>query len=43
MMSLVENNLWDSVLGAIKTKLQGESFETWFNPIGSKGLIKRSG
>lgn len=37
-MSLVESNLWDSVLGAIKTKLQGESFETWFNPIRFEGV-----
>ena len=29
----MESNLWDSVLRSIKTKLQGESFETWFNPI----------
>lgn len=38
MMSLVESNLWDSVLRAIKTKLQGESFETWFNPIRFEGI-----
>src|SRR6185295_9080999 len=38
MMSLVESNLWDSVLRAIKTKLQGESFETWFNPITFEGI-----
>ncbi len=29
----MESNLWDNVLRSIKTKLQGESFETWFNPI----------
>jgi chromosomal replication initiator protein len=40
MMSLVESNLWDSVLRAIKTKLQGESFETWFNPIRFEGIDK---
>ena len=40
MMSLVESNLWDSVLSAIKTKLQGESFETWFNPIRFEGIDK---
>ena len=40
MMSLAESNLWDSVLGAIKTKLQGESFETWFNPIRFEGIDK---
>src|SRR6185295_14583677 len=40
MMSLVESNLWDSVLRAIKTKLQGESFETWFNPITFEGIDK---
>ncbi|MBC8028724.1 MAG: chromosomal replication initiator protein DnaA [Pyrinomonadaceae bacterium] len=38
MMSLVETNLWDSVLRSIKTKLQGESFETWFNPIRFEGI-----
>jgi len=39
-MSLVESNLWESVLRAIKTKLQGESFETWFNPIRFEGIDK---
>jgi chromosomal replication initiator protein len=39
-MSLVESNLWDSVLRAIKAKLQGESFETWFNPIRFEGIDK---
>ena len=34
----MESNLWDSVLRAIKTKLQGESFETWFNPIRFEGI-----
>jgi len=38
MMSLVETNLWDSVLRSIKTKLQGESFETWFHPIRFEGI-----
>src|SRR5687767_4131779 len=38
LMSLVESNLWDNVLRAIKTKLQGESFETWFNPIRFEGI-----
>src|SRR6266513_5525371 len=38
MVSLVESNLWDSVLRTIKTKLQGESFETWFNPIRFEGI-----
>lgn len=38
MMSLVETNLWDSVLRALKTKLQGESFETWFDPIRFEGI-----
>ncbi len=37
-MNLVESNLWDNVLRAIKTKLQGESFETWFNPIQFEGI-----
>jgi chromosomal replication initiator protein len=40
MMSLVESNLWDNILRAIKTKLQGESFETWFNPIRFEGIDK---
>jgi len=38
MISRVENNLWDNVLSAIKTKLQRESFETWFNPIRFEGV-----
>ena len=38
MVSLVESNLWDTVLRAIKTKLQAESFETWFNPIRFEGI-----
>jgi chromosomal replication initiator protein len=38
MMSVAESNLWDSVLRAIKTKLQTESFETWFNPIRFIGI-----
>jgi chromosomal replication initiator protein len=37
-MSLVESHLWDNVLQSIKTKLQGESFETWFNPIRFEGI-----
>ncbi|MEK6280684.1 MAG: chromosomal replication initiator protein DnaA [Acidobacteriota bacterium] len=36
----MENNLWDSVLLSIKTKLQHESFETWFNPIRFEGIDK---
>ena len=40
MVSLVESSLWDNVLRAIKTKLQGESFETWFNPIRFEGIDK---
>jgi chromosomal replication initiator protein len=38
MIGVVENNLWDNVLRAIKTKLQGESFETWFDPIRFEGI-----
>ena len=34
----MENNLWDSVLRAIKPKLQIESFETWFHPIRFEGI-----
>ena len=37
-MSLVESNLWNNVLQSIKTKLQGESFETWFHPIRFEGI-----
>jgi chromosomal replication initiator protein len=37
-MGLVETNLWDDVLRTIKTKLQGESFETWFHPIRFEGV-----
>jgi chromosomal replication initiator protein len=36
--SIVENNLWDNVLRAIKPKLQVESFETWFHPIRFEGV-----
>jgi chromosomal replication initiator protein len=35
---VVENNLWDNVLRAIKPKLQTESFETWFHPIRFEGI-----
>jgi chromosomal replication initiator protein len=38
VMTLVESNLWDDVLSTIKTKLQRESFETWFNPIRFEGI-----
>jgi chromosomal replication initiator protein len=38
MMGLLETNLWDNVLRTIKTKLQGESFETWFHPIRFEGI-----
>ncbi len=38
MVSLVESNLWDNILSAIKSKLQGQSFETWFNPIRFEGI-----
>jgi chromosomal replication initiator protein len=38
MIGLVENNLWENVLRTIKTKLQGESFETWFHPIRFEGI-----
>ena len=37
-MSQVESNLWDNVLRAIKSKLQVESFETWFKPISFEGI-----
>jgi len=32
-MSLLESDLWENFLRVIKTKLQGDSFETWFSPI----------
>jgi chromosomal replication initiator protein len=38
MLDLQQTNLWDDILGSIKTKLQGESFETWFNPIRFEGI-----
>ena len=38
MVSLVESSLWDNILSAINSKLQGESFETWFNPIRFEGV-----
>ena len=38
MLDLQEADLWDDILSSIKTKLQGESFETWFNPIRFEGI-----
>src|SRR5215217_9375751 len=38
MVRLVESNLWESFRSAIHTKLQGESFETWINPISLAGI-----
>lgn len=38
MLDLQQTDLWDDILGSIKTKLQGESFETWFNPIRFEGI-----
>ena len=40
IVSLVDSNLWDSFLRVIRTKLQGESFETWFGPIEFDGIDK---
>lgn len=34
----MEINLWNQTLSSIKTKLQGESFETWFSPIRFEGI-----
>jgi chromosomal replication initiator protein len=34
----VESNLWERFRSAIKTKLHGESFETWINPISFAGI-----
>ena len=39
-MGLVESNVWDNFLCLIKTKLQGESFDTWFSPIRFEGIDK---
>ena len=38
IVSLADSNLWDSFLRVIRTKLQGESFETWFSPIRFEGI-----
>ena len=38
MMNVAESSLWDNVLRSIKTKLQRESFETWFDPIRFEGI-----
>jgi chromosomal replication initiator protein len=38
MLDLHKTGLWDDILCSIKTKLQGESFETWFNPIRFEGI-----
>ena len=38
MLDLQQTHLWDDILCSIKTKLQGESFETWFNPIRFEGI-----
>ena len=38
IVSLLDSNLWDSFLRVIRTKLQGESFETWFGQIKFEGL-----
>jgi chromosomal replication initiator protein len=38
MLDLQQTDLWDNILGSIKTKLADESFETWFNPISFEGV-----
>jgi chromosomal replication initiator protein len=38
MLDLRQTDLWDNILGSIKTKLADESFETWFNPISFEGV-----
>jgi chromosomal replication initiator protein len=38
MLDLRQTDLWDNILGSIKTKLEDESFETWFNPISFEGV-----
>ena len=40
MINLAESNLWNDVLRSLKTKLQRESFETWFTPIRFEGVDK---
>jgi chromosomal replication initiation ATPase DnaA len=37
MPTLLESTLWEKILSSIKTKLPGESFETWFHPIRFEG------
>lgn len=37
-VSLEESNLWNNFLRVVKTKLQRESFETWFSPIKFEGV-----
>ncbi len=38
IVSLVDSNFWDSFLRVIRTKLQRESFETWFGSIRFEGI-----
>ena len=38
IVSQSDSSLWDSFLRVIRTKLQGESFETWFGPIRFEGI-----
>ncbi len=37
-MRLVESNFWETFRSSIRTKLHGESFETWINPISFAGI-----
>ena len=38
IVSLVDSNIWDNFLRVIRTKIQRESFETWFLPIRFEGI-----
>ena len=33
-----EDGVWDGILRIIRKKLNGETFETWFNPIEFRGI-----
>ena len=35
---LAETNIWEGMLRSIRSKLNGDSFETWFNPIRFEGI-----
>ncbi len=37
-MVTLESNLWENVLRTIRSRIQNESFETWFDPIRFEGI-----